>query len=183
MLAKEAELNQAELAEHRRVAAELALQKASVETAWLCYLEIRHNWLEKKSEELGLLVEERNRQIQHQQNTAKYVLRVSPYGAFKEILEELCETGREDHDAFIAAARQYYREEFVRASFQSMLNEKPWVTVPTHKEDFEIPPFQLPSRPLTGRLKNIAQPVLILIIQIIILMSATFWKFKKYDVR
>jgi ABC-type transport system involved in multi-copper enzyme maturation permease subunit len=183
MLAKEAELNQAELAEHKRVAAELALQKASVETAWLRYLEVRLSWLERKSEELGSLVEERNRQIRRQQKIAKYVLRVSPYGAFKEILEELCETGREDHDAFIAEARRYYREEFIKASFQSMLKETPWIAAPTHKEQFQLPPFQLPERPLTERLKDMTQPALILIIQIIVLMSLTSWKFKNYDVR
>src|SRR6202008_2408205 len=97
---KERELIQAELAEHRKTAADLKARRVEIEDAWRRYLELRRMWMERRDEEIGRLVRERRKQIHDQQAFVRRISLFSPYVAFKEVLSSLCGTGLESHDEF-----------------------------------------------------------------------------------
>lgn len=183
LLAKEAYLIQEELSEHRKAAAELKASHADVDVAWQRYVEIKRRWSERKREELGRLVADRQRQIWHQQKGALSLLLISPYGAFKVALGTVCGTGLEDYQLFLNSAERYEMEEFTPASFEALTREKPWITKGADAQKFQPQPFQAPSLSLKERLKGITLPVGLLIFEIGVLTALGLFTFDRYDVR
>src|SRR5262249_25070772 len=122
---KEKELIQAELAEHRKTAADLKARRIEAETAWRQYLELRRVWIERSDQEIGRLVRERKNQIHHQQAFARRISLFSPYAAFKEVLSSLCGTGLESYDDLLVAVERYRQQEFIPKGFDLLSRQKP----------------------------------------------------------
>lgn len=180
---KERELIREELVEQRNIAAELKAQNVGVESAWRRYLELRRRWIERRNEEIGLLVRERRLQIRDQQSFARRISLFSPYVAFKEVLGSLCDTGLESYDAFLMAVERYGQQEFLPESFDLLSRQKPWLNATNPDDRLQLRPLQSPAPPLSRRLAASAWPLFILISEMIILMMAGVLSFERYDVR
>src|SRR6266545_3025763 len=122
---KEKELIQAELAEHRKTAADLKARRVEIEAAWRQYLELRRMWIERRDEETGHMVGERKKQIHDQRAFARRISLFSPYVAFKEVLSSLCGTGLESYDEFLVAVERYRQQEFIPKGFDLLSRQKP----------------------------------------------------------
>lgn len=183
MALKEKELIQAELAEHRKIAADLKARQVDIEVAWRQYLELRRRWIERKDEEIGRLVRERKKQIRDQQICARRISLFSPYVAFKEVLSRLCGTGLESYDEFLAAVERYRQQEFIPQGFDSLSRQKPWLNEAGLDDQLQLRALQAPAPTLFGRLAAAVWPLSILIIEMIILMMWGVLSFERYDVR
>jgi ABC-type transport system involved in multi-copper enzyme maturation permease subunit len=180
---KERELIQAELAEHRKTAADLKARRVEIEAAWRRYLELRRMWMERSDEEIGRLVRERKKQINDQQTFARRISLFSPYVAFKEVLSSLCGTGLESHDEFLAAVERYRQQEFIPKGFDTLSRQRPWLNAADPEERLQLHALHEPSPTLFGRLAAAAWPLSILIIEMIISMMWGAISFERYDVR
>jgi ABC-type transport system involved in multi-copper enzyme maturation permease subunit len=180
---KEKELIQSELAEHRKNAADLKMQNVEAESAWQRYLELKHRWVKKKNEEIGRLNDEREKQIRDQQLFAKRFLLFSPYGAFKEVLGNLCGTGLESYGKFLDSVERYRQQEFLPASFNFLSRQKPWLDAGKPGDPIQLRPFQVPSPTLVERLMAVLWPLGLLIIEMIFLTAVCIFSFERYDVR
>jgi hypothetical protein len=183
MLIRESELIQEELLEHEKTASDLKDQRADVETAWRRYLEVRRESTAQKREEIERLVDEQSREIQKQQDGIRRILSVSPYGAFKEALGNVCGTGIEEYETFLEAARRYDKEVFTPASFKYLENSKPWLRLANSPEAFQIQNFQYFKPSLSQRLEDSAGPLTVIVIEILVLVTFALWKFERLDVR
>ena len=180
---KEKELIQAELAEHRKAAADLKAQQVGVESAWRRYLVIRRKWAERRNEEIGRLVEERKKQIRDQRIFTSRISLFSPYAAFREVLGNICGTGMESYDEFIEAVEQYRQLEFIPKSFDLRSRQMPWLNAADPDDRLQLRPLQAPSPALSGRLAAAAWPLSILIVEMIVLMVLSVIIFERCDVR
>lgn len=180
---KEKELILAELAEHRKTAADLKARQVEIEAAWRQYLELRRIWIERRDEEIGRLVRERKRQIRDQQAFAMRISLFSPYVAFKEILSSLCGTGLESYDEFLVAVERYRQQEFIPKEFDSLSRQKPWLNAAGPDDRLQLRALQAPAPTLFGRLAAAAWPLSILVIEMVILVIWGAVSFERYDVR
>jgi ABC-type transport system involved in multi-copper enzyme maturation permease subunit len=180
---KEKELIQEELAEHRKIAADLKAQQAGVESAWRRYLDLRRKWIERRNEEIGRLVEERKKQIHDQQVFARRISLFSPYAAFREVLGNLCGTGLESYDEFLAAVEQYRQQEFIPKGFDLRSRQKPWLKAANPEVRLQLRPLQTMEPALFRRLAAAAWPLSILIAEMIILVILGVLSFEWCDVR
>jgi len=183
MISKEKELIQAELAEHRKAAADLKAQQVRAEVAWQRYLELRRRWIERRNEEIGRLVSARKEQIRDQRVFARRISLFSPYVAFKEVLGSICGTGLESYDEFLAAVERYRQQEFIPKGIDLRSRQKPWLNVANPDDRLQLPPLQAPSPTLSERVEAAAWPLSILIAEMVILMMLGFLSFERYDVR
>jgi ABC-type transport system involved in multi-copper enzyme maturation permease subunit len=183
LLDKEKKLVEMEMAEHKQASAELAAQRADAATSWRRYSEIRRHWTERKREEIADILADRERKEQTQQEFARRILIVSPYGAFNEILGALCETRLQDHHAFLNAAERYDKEEFVPASLNALAQEKPWLKTSASSAGIELPPFQVPAQSLGQRVKSVSIPIGLLTLEIALVIAMSLLLFSRYDVR
>jgi hypothetical protein len=181
--AKEKELIREELAEHRKTAADLKAQQVGAESAWRRYLELRRKWIERRNEEIGRLVGERERQIHDQQVFAMRISLFSPYVAFKEVLGNLCGTGLESYDEFSAAVERYRQQEFIPKGFDLFSRQKPWLNTANSEDHLQLRPLQASPPTLSERLVASARPLSILIAEMVILMIFGVLIFERYDVR
>jgi ABC-type transport system involved in multi-copper enzyme maturation permease subunit len=180
---KEMELIQAELAEHRKTAADLKARQVEIEDAWRRYLELRRMWIERRDKEIGRLVKERKKLIHDQQAFARRISLFSPYVAFKEVLSSLCGTGLESHDEFLVAVERYRQQEFIPKGLDSLSRQKPWLNAADPEDRLQLHALHAPSPTLFGRLAAAAWPLSILIIEMIISMLWGAISFERYDVR
>jgi ABC-type transport system involved in multi-copper enzyme maturation permease subunit len=180
---KEKELIQAELAEHRKIAADLKARQVEVEAAWRRYLELRRIWIERRDEEIGRLVSERNKKLHDQQAFARRISLFSPYVAFKEVLSSLCGTGLESYGEFLVAVERYKQQEFIPKGFDSLSRQKPWLNAANPEDRLQLQALHAPSPTLFGRLAAAVWPLSILIIEMIILLAWGAISFERYDVR
>jgi ABC-2 type transport system permease protein len=183
MLLKESELIQAELIEHEKMALDLKARNAGVESAWHRYLEVRREWTERKREEIERLVEEQSSEVWRRQAAIRHILSISPYGAFKEVLGNVCGTGFEEYESFLESARRYDKDVFMPASFKYLENSKPWVRRASGSEEFQIQHFQHVKPSLARRLEDSAGPLSLIIVEILLLGTFALWKFERLDVR
>ena len=183
IISKEEELILEELAEHRNTAADLKAQQVGVEAAWKRYLELRRRWIERRNEEIGRLVRERDKQIHDQQTLARRISLFSPYVAFKEVLGILCGTGPESYDEFLAAVERYRQQEFIPKGLDLRSSQKPWLKAANPDGRLRLPPLQTPSPTLSERMAAAAWPLSILIAEMIILAMLGILSFERYDVR
>jgi ABC-type transport system involved in multi-copper enzyme maturation permease subunit len=179
---KEKELIQEELAEHKKNAAALKTQQVGVEAAWRRYLELRRKWIERRNEEIGRLIRDRQGQIRDQRAFARRISLFSPYVAFKEVLGSFCGTGLESYDEFLAAVELHRQQEFIPKGFELRSRQKPWLMA-NPDDRFQLNPFQAPSPSLSERLAAAAWPLFILIAEMVILTKLCFLRFERYDVR
>ena len=183
VVSKEKELIHAELAEHRKTVADLKGRQVGVEFAWQRYLEIRRKWIERRNEEIGRLVEERRKQVRDQRGAARRISLLSPYAAFREVLGNLCGTGLESYDEFLAAVEQYRELEFIPEGFDLRSRQKPWLNATDPDDRLQLRPLQAPSPALYGRLAAAAWPLSILIAEMIVLIVSSVLIFERCDVR
>jgi ABC-type transport system involved in multi-copper enzyme maturation permease subunit len=180
---KEKELIQAELAEHRKNAADLKAQKAGAESTWRRYVELKRRWLERRNEEIGRLNGEREKQIRDQQLFAKRLMLFSTYGAFNEVLGSICGTGLESYDEFHASVESYRQQEFLPASFDLLSRQKPWLDATRPDERIQLRPFRVPSPSLAERLMAAFWLLGLLVAEMIFLTILCIFSFERYDVR
>src|SRR5262245_1929323 len=180
---KEREVIQAELADHRKTAAELKANNAGVESAWQRYLELRRKWVETRTREIGRLIKVRKNQILDQQLLARRISSLSPYVAFKEVLGNVCGTGLESYDEFLASVERYSQQEFLPASFDLLSRQKSWLGTAKPDGWFQLRPLQVPPSTLYKRLAAAAWPLGILMAEISLLVAVGFFSFERYDVR
>jgi len=109
--------------------------------------------------------------------------RSASFRFFKEALGDLCGTGTNQYQAFLASARSYDRQEFTRASFESFARQKPWIKESNGVQEFRIQPFQMRNPSLTERLQRIALPFAYVAIEIGVLLIFGLVSFARYDVR
>ena len=181
--AKERELIQAELAEHRKTAADLKARRGEIESAWRQYLELRRVWIERSDEEIGRLIRERKKQIRDQQTFARRISLFSPYTAFREVLSSLCGTGLESYDEFLVAVERYRQQEFIPKGLDLLSRQKPWLSAEDSEERLRLSALQAPSPTLFERLSAAVWPLSILIVEMIILLAWGAISFERYDVR
>jgi hypothetical protein len=104
--------------------------------------------------------------------------------AFKEVLGNICDTGLESYDEFLAAVEQYGKQEFLPRSFDLFSRQKPWLNAANPEDNrVQLPPFQVPTPTLSERMTVAAWPLGILIAEILILTIVCFRGFERYDVR
>jgi ABC-type transport system involved in multi-copper enzyme maturation permease subunit len=180
---KERDLIQAELAEHRKTAADLKARRVEIEAAWRQYLELRRIWIERRDEEIGRMAGERKKQIQDQRAFARRISLFSPYLAFKEVLSNLCGTGLESYDELLVAVERYRQQEFIPKGFDSLSRQKPWLNSADPEDRLQLRALHAPSPTLFGRLAAAVWPLSILIIEMIILLAWGAISFERYDVR
>ena len=183
LISKEKELIQAEIAEHRKTAADLKAQQAGVEVAWQRYLELRRRWIERRNKEIGRLVGERKGQLRNQRAFARRISLLSPYVAFKEVLGSLCGTGLESYDEFLAAVELYKQQEFIPKGLDLRSRQKPWLNAANPEAPLQLPPLQAPSPTLSQRLTAAVWPLSILTAEMIILTMLGVFSFERYAVR
>ncbi|PYT03887.1 MAG: hypothetical protein DMF60_17055 [Acidobacteria bacterium] len=179
LLSKEAELDKAELDDHRKAAAELAALHTPVQVAWQRYLDIHRSWIEQRGQLVSIL-EDHKKQIHRQQAIERYLVAISPYGAYKEALGILSGTGVEEHEEFLTSSERYCREKFIDASLKYSAEHKPW-TGSAKDEIFEVPSFEVSTNSLSQRLKSVAPLIAILALETVILIVFSLWKFEDYD--
>jgi ABC-2 type transport system permease protein len=183
IFAKEAEMIRGELAEHERAASELKAQGRGIQEAWGRYLEIKRRWIEQRRVEINRLGKERDQALEGQRSLAKLLVSVSPYGAFEEASTIICGTDPESYNKFVRQAEQYYVQEFLPASFESISSQRPWAGSSADAPRFEISPFNMPYPSLTERLKDIIGPVSILICEAIALLLIGVFRFERSDMK
>lgn len=183
IVAKEAEMIQRELARHKEVAAELSNNKTDVESAWQRYLQLRRQWTELKKHEMDTLTSARQRLLRNQESAQRTILALSPYGAFKETLADICGTGIDDYNSFLTSAEKYAWEEYIPASFETLAKQKPWVASSEASTPPQVPVFEPYSRTMMQRLKVIIPPLITLFIETILLIGIGMFSFERYDVR
>lgn len=183
LLAKEAELIQAELSEHRSAASALQAQGVDVEVAWQRYFEIRRRWMDRKRQEIAQITDERKKEVESQLTIANRILLLSPYCSFKEALGELCGTGLQDYQSFLDATGRYEQEEFAPGSLESLAREKPWVEGSGGEDEFQFEPFRFRYPPLAERLEGVALIAGLLMLEAALIVALSLIKFNRYDVR
>lgn len=166
-----------------RSARELTTRGAGVEEAWGKYVEIKRRWLQRKREELEGLTQQREQQLRSQQSIAASLLLASPYGAFSEMANTLCETGLEEYRRFTDGVRRYQSDTFAPVSFKAFSASEPWKGIPEKPAAFDVPGFSLPPLALEAKLDAVARPAGILVAATTLLIVISFLKFDRYDVR
>jgi ABC-2 type transport system permease protein len=180
---KEGELINEEIAAQTQTAKLLEDQRVSVETAWQKHLEMRREWLLRRREEVGRMTADRRKQINRQQQTARLLCVVSPYGAFKESLGTICGTGFTDYNAFLDFVDRFDKEAFIPAMFDSFSKAKPWIKDKVQESPPQLPAAQVPVFTFAERLKALIMPVGLILLQIVLLIAVSLIKFEAYDVR
>jgi ABC-type transport system involved in multi-copper enzyme maturation permease subunit len=180
---KERELIRAELAEHKEAAKELKARDAGVEFAWREYLDLRRRWMEKRNKDIQDLNDKRDGQIRDQRHFATRLALISPYGAYKEVLGDFCDTGLESHDEFLAAVTQYNQQVFLPVSFDLLSRQKPWLGADAPDEPIQLQPFRAPSPSNSQRLAAAAWPLGLLFAELILFLLIGGLSFERYDVR
>jgi ABC-type transport system involved in multi-copper enzyme maturation permease subunit len=180
---KEGELIQAELAEQRKTAADLHALGIGVEVAWQRYLDVRRNWVKRRNEEIGRLVNRQKKEIRDQYFFARRISAFSPYVAFKEVLGSLCGTGLDSYDEFLASVERVGEREFLPSSFDLLSRQKPWLDPAKPDSQVYLRPLQTPAITLYRRLTAVAWPLGILIAEVSLLVLISIFSFDRYDVR
>jgi ABC-type transport system involved in multi-copper enzyme maturation permease subunit len=175
LLRKEAELDLAELAEHKQAAAELIASGMTIQDAQKRYFEIHRKWLEKKEEELGPLVDGHRHLIRAQQSLCRYLQSFSPYGAFEEFVVSICRTGPEDHESFIESAELYGRQVFMEDQGD---NDPPGQPVKPNPSAAALTDFQIGADGVARRALGAAPLFAFLLLQIGLLTCVSIYRFK-----
>jgi ABC-type transport system involved in multi-copper enzyme maturation permease subunit len=180
---KEGEMIKEEIAAQTRTAKALEDQKTSVETAWQEHLALRREWLLRRREEVGRMTADRRKQVNRQQQTARLLCVVSPYGAFKESIGTICGTGFTDYNAFLDFVDRFDKESFIPAMFDSFSKARPWIKDKGDESPPQFPAAQVPVFTFGERLKGMVLPVSLILLEIVMLIAVSIIKFESYDVR
>jgi len=182
----ESVLVQGETQEHKQAAVELQAKGASIEAAWVRYMDIRQRWITRRRNEVGRLIADQAKEVRGREDLARKLLMISPAGTYLDAIGIICDTGLDDYYRFIATVEQYDREVFLPASLEYQTRRGPQANKPRNiqpPEKLDIIPFKVTITTLSKRVSGIAPHLLLLMLENGALIGLGFWRFSKYDVR